>query len=191
MPQKQFHINQRISKSKDILRQYLFEVRIPTPPGLKNAWDEDDMVIRVRTAQIPARGNEPIQSDFFGMKRFYHGKVNYENTLTLQIEEYDDTKSMLRFEQWNNLLTDMNHKQNSGAAKDTRDQLISDIELITYKANGHETEAHVTLYNAFISNVATVSLAYGVNESVKYEVVFTYDYWLFTNPDSTDSPVDD
>jgi hypothetical protein len=190
MPQKQFHINRRIPKNFDILRQYLFEVRIPPPTGLNGEWGEDDFIVRVRTAQIPGRGNTPIQSDFFGMKRFYTGQLNYENTLTIQIEEFDDTKSMFRFEQWNNLILNMNHKEESGAAKEERQDIISDIELVTYKANGFETDARVTFYNAFIQNVNTVPFSYGTNESVKYEVVFQYDYWLFTESNNSDQPID-
>lgn len=190
MPQKQFHINRRIPKDKDILRQYLFEVRIPPPNGLLGEWGEEDFIIRVRTAQIPGRGNTPIQSDFFGMKKFYTGQLNYENTLTVQIEEFDDMKSMFRIEQWNNLIMDMNHRRDSGAAKETRADLISDIELVMYKANGFETDARVTFYNTFIQNVNTVPFGYGANESVKYEVVFQYDYWLFSESGNSDQPID-
>ena len=175
-----FHIDRRIAKDKDIQRSYQFELLIPNIGDLL----QDDFTFRCRSASIPGRGNDPIESYFLGQTRFYPGKPSWGgNTLAVEVEEYEDQRGLQAINSWNQVMFDANPQGiNPGAAlAENRAQLTRDVTLFMYKYNGDKLPKKIVFYNTWLETVGDVGLNYNDNNSVKYNVTFRWDYWLIKN----------
>ena len=86
-----FTIEGRLAAIEDIQRNFVFEVIIPNinimTGGIMN---QEALIIRAKTAAIPARGNDTIDSFFMGMKQLFPGRPNFSNTLSCTLDETED-----------------------------------------------------------------------------------------------------
>jgi hypothetical protein len=179
MAENSFHIDGRISKDKDIQRAYQFELEIDSLGDLKQ-----DFTYRCRSATIPGRGNDPIVSTFMGQDRYYPGRPTWGgNTLSVEIEEYDDQVGLKALQSWHEKMFISDPKDDNGgvamAAK--RKGYTRDIKLKMYKYNGEPMDKCIVFYSCFLETVGEVSLNYTSNDSVKYTAGFKWDYWLLTD----------
>jgi len=174
-------IEGRAKTLPDIQRNWMWELFIPSISDVTGGimGDVEDLIIRARSVVIPSRGNEPITSEFIGMKQYFPGKPTFGATFAVNIEETQDQIVHKALTYWQNLIynispTDANGGQSLRAAK--RD-VAKDLYLIMYKFNGEPMEKKIRVYNAFIQNVGDVTMAYSGNESVKYDCIWQYDFW--------------
>jgi hypothetical protein len=140
----------------------------------------EDLIIRCRTASIPGRGFDSIESNFMGMKQFFPSKPTFSNTLAVTIEETEDQKVGKALYAWRQKIFDVDPASpkagvSSGLVK--RD-LAKDIFLLMYRYNGSSFEKKIKFVNAWIQNVDDVGLDYAGNDAVKYSVTFQYDFWV-------------
>ena len=172
-----FSIDNRMSDLPDIQRQYLYELEIPALDGIT----QDDMILRVRSAVIPQRGIEVIESNFMGMKQFFPGKPTFSHTLTVDFEEFEDQKVLQYFYAWFEKMNvlDPNNDQ-SGVAKKSEDKksISEDITLKMYSFDGTKLEKKIKFVKAYPETFADSTLGYANNDSVKMNVTFRFDYWL-------------
>lgn len=171
-----FSIDGRMKDLPDIQRQYNFELLIPQIGD----WNQDDMIVRCKTAAIPSRGNTPIESIFMGMKQFYPGQPLFTNTLAVEIEEHEDQKALIALHSWNEQIFDTNPKSaTAGQAQQSGKKDISgDIKLVMYGFGGDPLPKAIVFKNAFLENVDDSTLGFANNESVKFTATFRFDYWL-------------
>jgi len=171
-----FSIDGRMKDLPDIQRAYMFELFIPDIGD----WVQDDMIVRCKTAVIPSRGNQPIESFFMGMKQHHPGQPLFGHTLSIEIEELEDQKALKALYDWSQRIFDVNPKSvTAGQSKEpTNNDISRDITLKMYKHDGTTLEKSVKFYNAFLENVDDATLGYANNESVKYNATFRFDYWL-------------
>lgn len=171
-----FSIDGRMKNLPDIQRAFMFELFIPDI----GEWSQDSMIVRCKTAVIPSRGNQPIESMFMGMKQHFPGQPLFGHTLTVEIEEHEDQKALKALTDWSQEIFDVNPQSpTAGQSKGATDNDVSrDITLKMYRYNGQVLEKSVKMYNAFLENVDDATLGYANNESVKFNATFRFDYWL-------------
>ena len=160
----------RLKNLPDIQRSYMWELFIPSIEEL----DMDEMIVRVRNVQIPGRAITPIESYFMGTKSFYPGRTEYTGTFTTNIEEFEDQKVYVALNSWQELI--FNYDQGQQLAPSKND-VIRNISLIMYRANGDKMEKKIVFHNAWPQGLADATLDYTAGESVKYDVTWQYDFW--------------
>ena len=175
-----FHIEDRFKNSLDILRSYNWELVIPDIGSVsESAKDIEDLIIRVRIAALPSRGNEKIESNFMGMKQFFPGKPTFTNSISVTFEELEDQLVSKILYEWANKTFNVQINSPTGGmsqAEKKRD-LAKNIKILQYGNNGELLEKTYELFNCFIENIEEITLDYTSNESVKVPVVFSYDFW--------------
>jgi hypothetical protein len=176
-----FTIEGRAKTLPDIQRNWMWELLIPSIADVTGGimGDVEDLIIRARTATIPSRGNDPIASEFIGMKQFFPGKPTFGNTFAVQIEETENQIVHKGLTYWQNLIYNISPTDPTGgqSLRPLKRQVAKDVYLLMYTYNGRTLEKKIRFYNSFIQNVGDVSLAYSGNESVKYDATFQFDFW--------------
>jgi hypothetical protein len=165
----------------DIQRNWMWELQIPGIGDVTNGimGNDEDLVIRARTAVIPSRGNEPIESNFIGMKQFFPGKPTFGHSFAVTIEETENQIVHQALTAWQNLVFNISPKDPTGGASlaPFKRAATKDIYLLMYKYNQYPIEKKIHFYNCFIQNIDDVSMDYTGNESVKFTATFQFDFW--------------
>jgi hypothetical protein len=174
-------IEGRAKSLRDIQRNWMWELLIPSISDVTGGvmGDVEDLIIRVRSAVIPSRGNTPITSEFIGMRQFFPGKPTFGDSFAVQIEETEDQIVHKAMTNWQNLIFNTSPTEATGgqSLRPLKRDVAKDVYLLMYTYNGQELEKKIRFYNCFISGISDVSLAYSGNESVKYDVTFSFDFW--------------
>jgi hypothetical protein len=177
-----FLLESRAKKLPDIQRNWAYEVVVPAIADVTGGimGDVEDLIIRVRSAVIPARGNDPIESHFFGMSQLFPSKPVFEKSFDVVIEETEDQMVLKALQYWQNQIYNVNIKDanNGSSQRPLKRDLAKDIYLLMYKYNQDQMERKIRFYNAFPRNVGDVPLSYDGNESVKFSVTFAFDFWV-------------
>ena len=184
-----FHINESIGKLPDIQRNYMWKVFIPDIDKVSNGKiDPADFGLRCRTAAIPSRGVEPIESFFLGMKQMFPGKPLLTNTLILTVEEFEDQKGIISMYEWMENIFSIDPKSGHGGSSKfaLKKDYATDVLIRSYRQKGEQDELDktVVLKGAWPSNIDEVPLDYAAQESVKYTVTFTFDTWQLDDKSS-------
>jgi len=176
-----FTIEGRAKTLPDIQRNWMWELLIPSISDVTNGvmGDVEDLIIRCRTAVIPARGNEPIESNFMGMKQFFPGKPTFTHTFDVTIEETQDQIVHKALTAWQNLVFSVSPTTPTGGAslRPLKRDVAKDIYLVMYKYNQEEMERKIRFYNAFISNVGDVPMDYTTQAAGQFTATFQFDFW--------------
>lgn len=173
----EFSITSEFANVGDILRNYNFELIIPQIDDVTS----DDLRIRVRNAVLPGRSNEPIESNFMGMKQIFSGRATFTNTLPILFEEFEDRKISKALYSWQQKIFDT--KVAGAALAEDKKEITETIILRLLKYNGDEVETNGKIYfrGAWPQNVEDVTLDYTSNESIKYSCTFQFDTWDYGN----------
>ncbi len=176
-----FHIEGRQKAMKDLQMNFLFEVSIPEiskfAPSFK---DEDEFIIRAKTASIPGKTIQTVESYFMGMKSVYPSRVDYSNSLTVDFEETEDQKVIKAINEWQNTIfntVDSDANTGHSLAESKRNGRTTNIYLKMYKYNGQIMENMIKFVNAFPSDISESGLDFAGSEAIRYSVTFSYDYW--------------
>ena len=172
-----FSIDNRMSDLPDIQRQYLYELEIPAIDEIT----QDDMILRVRSAVIPQRAIEVIESNFMGMKQFFPGRPSFSHTLTVDFEEFEDQKVLQYFYKWFEKMNVLDPNDNqSGVAKSGEDKksVSQDITLKMYSFDGKSLSKKIKFIKAYPETMSDSTLGYANSDSVKMNITFRFDYWL-------------
>lgn len=176
-----FTIEGRAKKLDDIQRNWMWELLILSISDVTGGImaDVEDLIIRARTCTIPSRGNEPITSEFMGMKQFFPGKPTFGNTFEVSIEETQNQIVWKALTAWQELVFSIDPTSPTGGAsqRPLKRDVAKDVFLIMYAYNGVPLEKKVRFFNCFPQNVGDVNLDYTGNESVKFGCTFQFDFW--------------
>lgn len=176
-----FTIEGKMKSFEDVQRNWMFDVVIPSISDVTNGvmGDVDDLVFRARTASIPARGNEGIQSFFKGMSQWFPGKPTFTQTLDITIEETQDQIVLKALQAWQENVFSIDPTSDTGGAslRANKRDVAKDVYIVMYKYNQEEMERKIRLYNCYPENVGDVPLDYTGNESVKYSLTLRFDFW--------------
>lgn len=178
-----FHIDKRMARAGDPQRIYTYEVLVPKINQVCDSIsDPEDFVIRCRNAMLPSRGNEPIESFFFGMKQKFPGKPIFDNVMTLLIEEFEDQLISRAIYEWNENVFSTNPDDPDGGSskKETkRDGYATDVIINMYKQNGDLLDYRMRLFHCFPETLDAVQLDYATSDTIKYSLTLSYDYFTW------------
>lgn len=176
-----FTMESRSKNLPDIQRDWMWELSIPNLNDMTDEImkDDEDLTVRVRSAVIPSRGNDPIESNFIGMKQFFPGKPTFGHTLAVSIEETEDQIVHRALTAWQDRLFNVNPNDATAGVSSAllKRQLTKTIYLLPYKYNQDKMLKKIRFHNAFIQNVDDVTMDYTGNASVKYTTTFQFDFW--------------
>lgn len=172
----------RIKNLPDIQRAYLWEIVISNVADLIDigATDlEDDIIIRARTSQIPARGFETIESNFIGMTQLFPGRPTFGRTLALTLEETEDQLIHKFLYEWRQQIYDVNPNSPTAgvASKATKREMTRTIYLNMYHVDGNILDRRIKFWNAWPSDVSDIELSYDASTAVSYAATFSFDFW--------------
>jgi hypothetical protein len=172
---EQFHTKNALANLPDPQKGWAWELYIPNIAELKM----DEMLVRCRTAAIPGRTFEVMESIFMGTKQFFPGKETTERTLTVQMEEFEDQRTYKQLQSWADTIFDYNpDSATAGRRKAPKKSGYSvNVSLQLYKANGEKMDKKIVFYNAWPNSISAPALDYNATDSVKFDVVFQYDYY--------------
>lgn len=180
MPTPNFTVEGRLATISDVQRNFMFEVIISDIGKMTgNAINTEGLTIRAKTASIPSRGNESIDSFFMGMKQIFPGRPTFTNTLSVTLDETEDQIVTKALYAWRNRIFDTNPQSKTAGYSQAINKraLSASITLRQYKYNGVKLDNDIVFYNAWPSEVGDVELNMTGSEKVVYSVTFTYDYW--------------
>jgi hypothetical protein len=177
----QFTIEGRLATISDIQRNFLFEYMIPNINVMtNNIIDMENLIIRIKTASIPGRTNENIDSFFMGMKQLFPGRPGFSNTMVTNIDETEDNIIGKGLYAWQQRIFDIDpNSATAGYSQVPTKRLAStDVILRMYKYNGEKIgDDDIVLVNTRPTNVEDISLDMASNEKIVYAVTWTYDFW--------------
>lgn len=184
---KNFTVEGRLATIDDLQRNFMFELIIPALAGIigtnnQNIVTQDiveSVTIRAKTASIPARGNEEIESVFMGMKQFFPGRPVFTNKLSVSLDETEDQFVLQMLTTWRNKIFDTrNDSATAGYSQAANKRALStNITLRQYRYNGEKLKQDIVFVNAWPQDVGDVELSMAGNEKVTFGVSFTYDFW--------------
>ena len=161
----------------DPIRTNLWELIISPPKGV--VIDSEKLLIHCRTATIPGRTQEMIESRFGAMKQLFPSRPEFSNTFSVQMEETDDMVIRQFLNTWQEAIFGVNKNSiNAGySSKSAKKDLVAPIlELQLFKFNGEKTASKFQFINGIVTGVGDFSLSYDSAETVKYDVTFSYDF---------------
>lgn len=180
-----FHIDSALQNSGDVLKSYQWTLDIPQLDKVVTNLDVDGFKVRCRSAQLPGRSIQPIESYYLGMKQMFAGRVNFNGSFPVVLEEFEDQKVIQSLYEWHQKIFDVDpasataggsqvmfKRQTLGLAYST------DIFLTLLKYNNESLSKKYRLYNAWPLSMEDVGLDYAGNDSVKINVTFAYDFWV-------------
>jgi hypothetical protein len=171
----------RLGVLPDISRDWLFNLLIPNIDLMTGGViDQEGLVVRTKTAQIPGRGNEDLQVHFMGMLVNYAGKPTFSHKLNVTVDETEDQIVLKALTAWRQRIFDVDPNSATAGYSQAVNKAgyTAPITLKQYKYNGQQYENDLVFYNSYISNVDDVGLDMAGNGKVMYNVTFTWDYWL-------------
>lgn len=175
-----FHIESRLKNMPDIQRKYFYELIIPNITKVAPGSKAEDLIIRCKQVTIPGRGNEPIESNFMGMKQLFPGRVRFNGVLNATFEETEDMSIMKTFYNWRELLLGVNpNGPNPGFGGGSNKRAVSETMYIQmYKYDKTPTDFRIKVVNAWPQDFPDSDLAMAANEALTYQVGFAYDFWV-------------
>lgn len=171
----------KLANIPDPQRQWLWELYISNIQSLKLGVDEEDMIIRCKSVNIPGVSFEAYEAEYMGLKKLIPIKKNLVRKITTEMEETEDLKIAKTLYAWMNKI--MSHDPKDIFVAHTnpqyflRNMFTKNILIRMYSYDGKTLDKSVVLHNAWPSNVEDATLSYAGNESVKYTIEWSFDYW--------------
>ena len=166
-------------------------VPVPTLGGAANyLLIEEDFIIKCRSASIPSKSIDTIETSYMGHKKIFPSKTTFQNQVTITYEENERMTMKRFFDDWQWTIYNSDFKSggdvrettkatgNAGNQIYSRMSYLADLQLAFYAYNGLGLEKNIMFYNCWPKEVAEVGVSYeGGGEAIKYAVTFAYDYW--------------
>lgn len=183
-----FHIDSRLNKLPDPIRTYNFEMSFPQIGKVIPGYTEEDITIRCRSASIPSRGNELIETFFMGMKQLFPGKPTFDNNLNIVFEEFEDLKVTDFLNKWQRKIFDTNVGDNTAGSsqslgkRDLASSYATVAYLKLYSVKQELLPDQIKFVNIWPSSKPALDLNYQSNDIIRYNVTFSFDYWEIYKP---------
>jgi hypothetical protein len=169
----------RVAQARDFARDVQFRVLSISPQGTTVNFDEDDLVY-ARTAALPARSIQNVNTKYMGLNFNIPGLATYPSSDNYEISFYAAADSNLRrkFEQWT--------RDTFDDANSTGNYLTpvqnSTIDLIQLD-NNFEKINQYQLVGVSIRSVGPIAyaMAEGAGNVLNFNVSLAYHYWTQKN----------
>lgn len=104
----------KLSNLQDLAKQYLFQVVFywDGDSNLANIIDQEDFMIKARTASLPQKSFSELDTQYMGTKLIYPGKATISGDFEVQWDEFQDLTISTTLHRWSNMI------MNQGFAND-------------------------------------------------------------------------
>lgn len=111
----------QLANLQDLAKQYLFQVQFYFESGspLTQILDREDLMIRARTASIPSKSFNELDTQYMGTKLLYPGKATVNGDLEIQWDEFQDLTVSEALHRWANLLMNQGFRDDIGGSTNT------------------------------------------------------------------------
>lgn len=140
----------QISNLPDLAKQYLFEVYFLFDNGLKNVLDQEDLKIKARTANLPTKTFNELDTQYMGTKLLYPGKATISGDLEIQWDEFQDMTVSEQLHKWTNMLMNQGFKDDIGGGSDMTGGAISNY------ASQYCATIDIRLYDSTLKNMLPI-----------------------------------
>ena len=166
----------RLSALDDIQRNFYFELVMPDI-GKFTSLNQEDLIVRCKTAAIPGKSIDIIESYFMGMKQLFPGRVSFPNEMTTQIDETEDQKVYLAIRQWQNLIfsTDKTAKLGHATVTGKLNMMSQMAYLKMFKYDGTATPYSIQFVNLWPKDIQDADLDMKSSDKISYSVKWAYD----------------
>jgi hypothetical protein len=176
---------------KDVQRDWLFNFTFPNLAQIVNVSNAgvslvkdltEEITIRTRTASIPQRGQETIESNWMGFKQFFPGKPTLDNSFSIGFEESENQNMYKIMYEWQNQIFNLKSGHSKKLGKrptNSPTSYVTDAVLSLIKYNGEVSENIILFKNVFPTSVDAVTLDYAGSGAVRYNCVFQYDLFFY------------
>jgi len=174
-----FTIEGRGKNQADIQRNFLWQFWIPQLPQLASQLTFDEIIMACKSIAIPGRTIDLYETYFYGQKQLFPITQSFDNKISITLEEREDQKVYKTITNWMQSICSSDPYSPTATLSSfiIKKQYAVDVWLKLYKYNGSEMDSAIRFRNAYPTNLSEVSLDYNSNESVKFSVEFTYDYY--------------
>lgn len=94
-----------IKNLPDLAKQYLFQVVFDFDNDqLKELLNAEDLILRAKTASMPAKSFGELTTEYMGSKLVYPGKATVDGDLSITFDEFQDMMISKVFHRWSNLM---------------------------------------------------------------------------------------
>lgn len=166
----------RIAANREFARDFNFRVLNISTGGASNVTFDNDDLVYVKTATLPAREITNVPVPYMGLNFNVPGNAVYPESANYQLTFYCDARSQIRqkFEQWSlDIFNDTNSTGNYFSPKQTA---VIDLVQLDNQLN---KVAQYQLVGVSVRNVGPLSynIAGGSGETVEFTVTISYHYW--------------
>lgn len=95
----------KIKNLPDLAKQYLFQVTFKFDnKDLADMLGVEDLMLRAKTASMPAKSFGELTTEYMGSKLVYPGKATVDGDLSITFDEFQDMTISKLFHRWTNLM---------------------------------------------------------------------------------------
>jgi hypothetical protein len=166
--------------TREFARDFNFRVLNINTGGASTVTFDNNDLIYVKTASLPARSITNVAVPYMGLNFNLPGNVTYPNSEAYELTFYTDANSQIRqkFEQWSfDIFNDSNSTGNYFAPKQTA---VMDLVQLDNQMN---KTAQYQLVGVSVRNVGPLNylIAEGIGNTVEFTATLSYHYWRKTS----------
>lgn len=137
---------------QDLAKQYLFQIRFLYERGsvLSSILDTDDLMIKAKTASLPQKSFNELDTQYMGSKLLYPGKATVSGDFSVRFDEFQDLSISIALHRWSNLLFNQGFKNDISMNGQTTGGAASNF------AKDYTATAEVLLYDSTLNNLLPV-----------------------------------
>ena len=176
----------QLANLPDLAKAYLFQVRFlyESESPLAQLLDSDDLMIKARTASLPQKDFNELDTQYMGTKLLYPGKATVSGTFEVQWDEFQDTTISIALHRWSNLLMNQGFQDDiggssnnitGGAFSNFASRYCATVEVLLYDSTLKELlPVKWRLYRVWPKTVANVSLDQNGDSKITRSCTFSY-----------------
>lgn len=137
---------------QDLAKAFLFQVRFIYEKGsaLSSILDTDDFMIKARTASLPQKSFNELDTQYMGSKLIYPGKATVSGDFSVQFDEFQDMGISIALHQWTNMIFNQGFKNDISAFGNLTGGAISNY------AKDYTATTEILLYDSTLRNLLPV-----------------------------------
>ncbi len=137
---------------QDLAKAFLFQVRFIYEKGsaLSAILDTDDFMIKARTASLPQKSFNELDTQYMGSKLIYPGKATVSGDFSVQFDEFQDMGISIALHQWTNMIFNQGFNNDISAFGNLTGGAISNY------AKDYTATTEILLYDSTLRNLLPV-----------------------------------
>lgn len=172
---------------KDLAKQYLFQIRFLYEKGsdLANILDIEDLMIKARTASLPQKSFNELETQYMGSKLLYPGKATVSGDFNVRWDEFQDLSVSVALHRWSNLMFNQgfkndisygtNNQKTGGASSNYAKDYTCTAEILLFDSTlNNVLPVKWCLYRVWPKTISSFGLDQDADGKITREATFSY-----------------